>query len=366
MTMEKLLYLINHKKQINILVYYLIKCLLFIVRVEKIVVIQTEKLRESNYEVEYWLGFALWFAKLKLNVSLPAYNIYQLIDASDVEKFNRILEPKTKNRKVKKQYVLLNYSSDENEKYLNEISLLLESILKNVGKNTSFKQTNFDSINGLNSLEQITQLLKQNGITTFLVSGTLLGMIRDGGLIEGDNDIDIGVWADETDIGKIKKLLVHDPRYLYAYEMQHMIKVKDRNGIIIDIFLHYKDGEFIWHGTDIHRWYNKQFQLKRFCVGNNEYLIPDNEERYLDENYGDWKNPVLFWDYSFDTPNQNFPRNSRTAFYLLERIERELNKSTPSRYHVETALKALKDTFGIDYTRVLGSGGRYKSVEINN
>ncbi len=52
---------------------------------------------------------------------------------------------------------------------------------------------------------EILDLLHQYNISYWLDSGTLLGLMREGRLLEDDEDIDIGVWSSEEP--KIKKLL---------------------------------------------------------------------------------------------------------------------------------------------------------------
>ena len=47
-------------------------------------------------------------------------------------------------------------------------------------------------------LHRISEVLRNAGITFWLDSGTLLGMVRDGQLLRGDPDIDLSVW--DTDV----------------------------------------------------------------------------------------------------------------------------------------------------------------------
>ena len=54
-------------------------------------------------------------------------------------------------------------------------------------------------------LKFIIEQFEKNEINYWIDSGTLLGLVRDGKLIEGDNDIDVGVW--ETEINKIENWL---------------------------------------------------------------------------------------------------------------------------------------------------------------
>jgi len=48
-------------------------------------------------------------------------------------------------------------------------------------------------------LRWFIDLLNAMKIHYWLDSGSLLGMIRDGALIKDDNDLDISIWADQTE-----------------------------------------------------------------------------------------------------------------------------------------------------------------------
>jgi len=54
-------------------------------------------------------------------------------------------------------------------------------------------------------VQEILDILRQHDISYWLDSGTLLGLMREGKLLEDDEDIDIGVWS--TEETKVKKLL---------------------------------------------------------------------------------------------------------------------------------------------------------------
>lgn len=44
------------------------------------------------------------------------------------------------------------------------------------------------------NLREIKDILDKNGVEFWLDSGTLLGAVRDGKIIEWDTDIDLGTW----------------------------------------------------------------------------------------------------------------------------------------------------------------------------
>ena len=53
-------------------------------------------------------------------------------------------------------------------------------------------------------LKFIIEQLEKYEINYWVDSGTLLGLVRDGKLIKGDNDIDISVW--ESEVEKIRQM----------------------------------------------------------------------------------------------------------------------------------------------------------------
>lgn len=350
--MNRLIWLLNNNKYLSTIIFFLIYTCAKIVKIDPLIILRTKEL-EITLPLEYAFGYLFWFIKLKLGRSLPKYNITHLI-GDDSLIVNEILINNIQNNKVEKQYFLL--QSDPNDPPFKEyIQKKLENTLKKSKKSDTKETNKFSTSAGIESLVFINNLLKKSNITTFLISGTLLGMIRDGGLIEGDNDIDIGVWAEEKNELELYNIVKGTKRFRTISLLPNMLKIVDQNDITIDVFLHHKCENTIWHGTDVHRWYNTPFLLKEFIFEGENFLIPDDVDTYLKENYGNWKEPVLFWDYSFDTPNQRFPHSRRSVFFLTERIQNEMRKKSPDRHKVQTAIVSLQSDFGIDLTHFIGT-----------
>ena len=57
------------------------------------------------------------------------------------------------------------------------------------------------------NLVQIIEILEENKIKYWIGQGTLLGIIREGKLIDWDHDIDICLWPEEIDKAQIVNLL---------------------------------------------------------------------------------------------------------------------------------------------------------------
>lgn len=153
----------------------------------------------------------------------------------------------------------------------------------------------------------------------FVLSGTFLGLVREKGFLPHDSDIDIGIIAPEVDPQAFCDRLQVDGRFaLHGTEAQTtwtrpgapasgtrpvLVKLAHRNGTAIDLFIHWREGDVIWHGGAVFRWDNTAFDLvpRPFC--GTQVLGPADADRYLTENYGRWREPVTDFHYATDTPN---------------------------------------------------------------
>ena len=312
------------------------------------------KVIHNNKQIEYALGFIAWFILYTLHWKIPKYNIYQLVGNENKGLVSKILENRLDEFRVAKQYYLLQSEDGVEEDVKESIKAFLEAQIQLSIKSTAFKTRRFNTRKAFNALQSLDGILKNEGLHPFLVSGTLLGVIRDNALIEGDNDLDIGIMSHETSSLDIFNFLVDRTEFRSVYNLGYLVQVTDRNGTVIDIFIHFREGSRVWHGTDIHKWINTDFHLKEIMFQSHTFFIPSNPHLYLDENYGDWQNPVLFWDYSFDTPNRDFFLNKKTVYYLAERIIDELSKKRPGRFPIQSAIQELNNRFDIDLTSHLG------------
>jgi glycerol-3-phosphate cytidylyltransferase len=346
-------FLNRHKKAAFIVMTPLL-ALARVCGVEAQILSQARRLQQQR-QIEYALGFTVWFLLYRLGLTLPPYNIHHLVPVNDRHWYLHLLRERLDEYRVAKQYYLLESESDIGEEFKTHIRESLESSLQSPRKNTAFKTRRFNTTRAFDALCRIDDILKDKGLKPFLVSGTLLGAIRNNGLIEGDNDLDIGVMAEDAPGEKVFNFLVENPSFRSVYNLGHLIQVTDNNGTVIDIFIHYREGGQVWHGTDVHKWVNTDFQLTEMNLNSHTFLIPHRPRLYLDENYGNWENPVLFWDYAFDTPNHRFFSNKKTIYYLTDRIIGELGKAVPARHTIQTAIDELNKLFHVDLTRFLGT-----------
>ena len=117
-------------------------------------------------------------------------------------------------------------------------------------------------------------------IKTFLYYGTCLGIVRDGGYIIGDNDIDVGILGDR--IGELATMLIKS-----GFEKKRQHK---RNwhffkyDILLDIYFGIRNLRFLQ-------------PLGEVTYKGRVYTVPHPVGGYLEGLYGDWKikNPRREW-----------------------------------------------------------------------
>lgn len=102
-------------------------------------------------------------------------------------------------------------------------------------------------------LRWVLALLNEQGVPYWLNSGTLLGLMREGALLEHDQDIDISLWADHE--AELKKVLPYFKKAGYRvlaadYEgqrFQYNLSLSSGAGHRnIDISLFRRCGEYAW------------------------------------------------------------------------------------------------------------------------
>lgn len=187
------------------------------------------------------------------------------------------------------------------------------------------RQGDFPIADAKQTLDDFIALFPLDQMPWFFVSGTFLGLVRENGFLAHDYDIDLGVFEDEIDIAKTRAAILSSDRFvLKKYDhhksslfntdtvsnnpdVPYILKIIHTSGIHIDLFIHYRDTgvtpEVHWHGSSLHRWENTAFEVVPYTFYNHTVLGPDDADRYLTENYGDWRTPVTEFNCSTDTPN---------------------------------------------------------------
>jgi hypothetical protein len=206
----------------------------------------------------------------------------------------------------------------------------------------------FDNASTRSALLDFDDLCAKVGQEYFLVSGTFLGVVRDGAFIGHDHDIDVGVFEDALRSDLITELRSSDKFVAlkldricrriagqdsvdYEYmDKPSIIKAIHRTGISIDIFVHFKDGEVIWHGSNIHRWNNANFGLANYEFLGRQFNGAENSALYLQENYGeDWRIPKVDFNVNFDTPNLSFAGTANALIYFAWVLANAVEENNP-------------------------------------
>jgi len=169
------------------------------------------------------------------------------------------------------------------------------------------------------TLFKFVHYLNKYNIPYWLHGGTLLGLIRDKKFIDGDKDIDIGifnnVFLNLKNIYEFRKELekenvtfacgvsnaeihFHDTKTNVMVDLCLFTKVDDYN---IELY-YYKTpwgGYFFYPIDSIEPIETKVFT----CLDNIQLCVPNNYERFLTIHYGDWKNTKSEKEFNRNYPN---------------------------------------------------------------
>lgn len=197
------------------------------------------------------------------------------------------------------------------------------SVMKPAGKG------GFSSKAAARSLADLAGVLGQAGIEMFLVSGTLLGCIREGKLLGHDKDVDVGIWEGVSRSDLLKALHSSGLFYVQASRSPEIVRVKHVNGIATDIFYHYCEANDYWHGGAKIKWHNSPFTLVECEFLGGRYLVPEDHDRYLTENYGDWRTPKIDFDSAYDTPNAEVINKDELAIHDFKMLLQSVLKQEP-------------------------------------
>jgi len=170
--------------------------------------------------------------------------------------------------------------------------------------------------NGYNIFKDFCSTLNKHEIQFWLCYGTLLGYVRENGIIKHDCDFDIGIWYSDysKELENILILagykLIREFKSVSSYEAFEQTYSKD--GVQIDIFYHHSDSNKSWS----HIFYREEdddlesgiYRIRKLdypsaplektlFLGCDVYVFK-NKEIYLEEIYGtDWRipNPKFDW-----------------------------------------------------------------------
>lgn len=154
--------------------------------------------------------------------------------------------------------------------------------------------------------------LEGAGLHPFLVDGTLLGAVREGGFMEHDRDLDLGMFIEEYRPCFPRRLgavgFAH--RRTFGTPTRGLELSFRRGGLKLDVFFYYRDparGQ-VYHaawkdGTPIRYGY-PSFTLAPLAFLDRTFMAPADPEKFLATKYGpDWRVPVTSWDWAWGPKN---------------------------------------------------------------
>lgn len=138
-----------------------------------------------------------------------------------------------------------------------------------------------------NQIIWIANLFNKYNINYWLDSGTLLGIMRDGQIIKGDKDIDIGMWVkDEIKMKKLLSLIVNEGYLVdissygnYNFKYKFIPKENNRELFVIDISLFNVYQKYAWCPQVLNPriYYKLSYKLRRF-ISNIYFLYRKNKK----------------------------------------------------------------------------------------
>lgn len=187
-------------------------------------------------------------------------------------------------------------------------------IKRNETKKSKEIINNFNK-NGISVIKDFLKICDSQNLECWLIYGTLLGYIRENGLIKHDYDFDLGMW--KSDYNKdFQESLINN-----GFELVHQFEGIDydafeqtykKNNVSIDIFYSYKNETETWTHV-FHRekddtlapniWKVRKLPypnkgLVKVSFFDEPVFIPSNSEEYLALTYGEnWRIPDSNFDW---------------------------------------------------------------------
>lgn len=159
---------------------------------------------------------------------------------------------------------------------------------------------------------RIHDIMSRAGYAYFANYGTLLGIVRDGGYVKNDDDIDLSISAEVADAWDVVSLFSIEPDFVFNYGYAWENRITEINmtccNISIDFFFQY-----IESGVNYSHWYDPvngewtdenglRFAFRRaipiaknirdVAIFGTLVPVPGNAEEILQSCYGNWQKPM--------------------------------------------------------------------------
>jgi hypothetical protein len=135
------------------------------------------------------------------------------------------------------------------------------------------------------------------------------------------------------------------------------------SGVAVRVDQYVVDGDRCFHDDGrITRWH-KAFEVECRSTLGVEYATPSDVERYLDERFGNWRTPTIFYNDDFDSPCSTF-NHSLEALFSLYRIAETLFRTRENRHLAYVTSDLMRDRFDIDVTMHLPQSPHRKVLSL--
>ncbi len=203
--------------------------------------------------------------------------------------------------------------------YANESNAMFDLALKTVKPVLAKKESTaqFSPVKCRETMDMIIDILEAEDIKVFPISGSLLGLYRDGKFMDHDKDADVGIFVNGYDDVLRLVAKVCEQKRFYAPSMVKNTKESnawnvavydEENRTVVDLFFFYREEDHtvvgVYTACGLLKLAFTPFELVRSSLAGREYWLPNDIEQHLIDSYGkDWRTPVKVWDSLVVCPN---------------------------------------------------------------
>ena len=221
---------------------------------------------------------------------------------------------------VRTMKLLRSYRESSNALHLfNAFEGLLKTALKDDRlSNHGYNQKNFGEMDHnpiWNRVSEHIGFLTRQGYQVFLNSGTLLGVVRDGRLIDHDDDIDLAIIlraeSAEAAVQEWTELraFLKEEGHLDEEQMDSnaILKLTGADGVAFDLFPAWFEGDAFFVYPHSYGDLTRQDVLPLSPCAHSGHMIPADPARMLANNYGSgWQSPDPYFKFPWNAARRKF------------------------------------------------------------
>jgi len=344
-------------------IYRLVRGIARLAGVDAMFLVRADEIAVEEFAPESAVRLLAFYIRLTTGAPLPglAYRIADhLRTEAEKEKTLHLLEQAEKRTRdrgrreaARMQILRLRNCSAKSRAAMDFCKGMIDDVLaQDPGRHDGGSATPLRA-HGKKQLLRVKDIMDRHGKRFFLSSGTLLGAMREGDIIASDDDVDLGVFSDEVTKDELKRIF-QESGFVLERDFSDEVAFS-RDGVLIEFFLcHRNEDEFkLYAYCRTHEWIYTPFKLVPHSFLGSNFLVPDNHEVHLSENYGrNWRKRTLFFDWAFDVPCARYGKNFDAMLYLGMRFRNALR--TNDRFVARRAYHDLEKYFGLDMKGFLG------------